>query len=75
MNIQGRIMVLVYCPSPDRHLSINQVPFQSLLCFPRYCPDTHPLRKKNGYGEITQLIYWVGLWFLCTALPLTAMYL
>jgi len=27
---------------------------------------------KNGYGEITLYIYSVGLWFLCTALPLTA---
>ena len=29
---------------------------------------------KNGYGVITQYIYWVGVWFLCTA-PLTAIYL
>jgi len=27
VNIQGRIMVLVHCPSPDCHLSINKVPF------------------------------------------------
>jgi len=26
----------------------------------------------NVYGEITLYIYRVGLWFLCTALPLTA---
>jgi len=30
---------------------------------------------KNGYGEITQLIYRVGLWFLGYALPLIAIYL
>ena len=48
-------MVLVHRPSPDCRLSINQVPFQSLLYFPRYGPDTHPYyeEKKNGYGEIT----------------------
>jgi len=43
VNIQGRSMVIVYCPSPDCHLSIKQAPFQSILCFPRYGPDTHPL--------------------------------
>jgi len=31
--------------------------------------------KKNGYGELTMLIYSVGLWFLCTALPLIAILL
>ena len=36
VNIQGRIMVLVHCPSPHCHLSINQVSIQSLLYFPRY---------------------------------------
>ena len=25
INIQGRVMVLVHCPSPHCHLSINQV--------------------------------------------------
>jgi len=29
-NIQGRVMVLVHCPSSHCHLSINQVSFQSL---------------------------------------------
>ena len=36
INIQGRIIVLVHCPSSHCHLSINQVSFQSLLYFPRY---------------------------------------
>ena len=31
INIQGRIMVLGFCPSPHDHLSINQVSFQSLF--------------------------------------------
>ena len=31
--LQGIIMVLVHLPSPDCHLSINQVPFQSLCTF------------------------------------------
>ena len=43
--IQGRIMFFVHCPSPDCHLSINQDPFQSLLYFPRYGMDRHPLWK------------------------------
>ena len=25
--------------------------------------------EKNGYEEITQYIYRVGLWFLCMTLP------
>ena len=33
VNIQGRIMVLVHCPSPDCHLSINQAQFQSFFTF------------------------------------------
>ena len=43
VNIQGRSMVLVHCPSSYCHLPINQVSFQSLLYFPRYRPDRHPL--------------------------------
>jgi len=43
VNIQGRVMVIVHCPSSHCHLSINQVPFQSLLYFPRYGLDRHPL--------------------------------
>ena len=43
INIQGRIMVLGFCPSSHCHLSINQVLFQSLLYFPRYDPDRNPL--------------------------------
>ena len=31
VNIQGKNVVLVYCPSPHCHLSINQVSFQSLF--------------------------------------------
>ena len=48
-------MVLVHRPSPDCHLSINQVPFQSLLYFPRYGPDTHPYyeKKKWLWGDNT----------------------
>ena len=30
VNIQGRIMVLVHCPSSHCHLSINQVSFQDM---------------------------------------------
>ena len=29
INIQGRIMVLLHCPSPHCHLSINQMSFKS----------------------------------------------
>jgi len=49
VNIQGSIMVIVYCPSSDCHLSINQVSFQSLLIWPGQATI-----MKNGYGEITQ---------------------
>ena len=45
INIQGRIMVHGYCPSPHCHLSIYQVPLQSLLYFPRYGPDRQHLWK------------------------------
>ena len=38
VNIPGRIMVIVHCPSLYCHLSINQVPLQSLLYFSRYGP-------------------------------------
>jgi len=43
VNIQGMSMVLMDCPSSHCHLSLNQVSFQSLLYFPRYCSDRHPL--------------------------------
>ena len=60
VNIQGRILVS----------------FQSLLYFPRYGPDSHiHYQKINVYGEITQQISRVGLWFLGSALPLIAIYL
>ena len=45
------------------------------MYFPRYGSDRHQLWKINGTGEITLEIYRVGLWFLCIALPLTAIYL
>ena len=44
IHIQGNIIVLVHFTSS--HLSINQVSFQSMLYFPRYDPDMHPVRKK-----------------------------
>jgi len=34
--------------------SIYVPSFQSLLYFPRYCPDKHLIRKKMIQGEITQ---------------------
>jgi len=43
VNIQDRIIVLVYCPFPHCYLSINQVSFRSLWYFLRYGPDRHPL--------------------------------
>ena len=52
VNIPGRIMVHVHCPSSYCHLSINQVSLQSLLYFSRYGPDRQHM--KNGYGQITQ---------------------
>ena len=54
VNIQCRIMVLVHCLSPDCHLSINKVPFQSPKYFPRYGPDKHPLWKNKWlWGDNT----------------------
>jgi len=50
VNIQCRIMVLVLCPTPDCHLSIKQVPFQSLLFWPGHTPI---MKIINCYGEIT----------------------
>ena len=43
VNIKCMIMVLVHCPSTDCNLSINQVPFQSLL-------DRHPLWNQSDAG-------------------------
>ena len=65
VNIQGRIMVLIHCPSSNCHLSINQVSFQSRLYFPRYGPDRQQLWKKklrvnnsvNIQGRIMVLIH------------------
>jgi len=71
VNIHGRIMVLVHNTSSHCHLSINHVSFQFLSHLTRYGPDRQPLWKR----EITMSIYRVGLWLLCTALPLTAIYL
>ena len=51
--LQGTIMVLVHCPSTDCHLSINQVPFQSLLYFPWYGPDRDQLWKKQWLRELS----------------------
>ena len=53
VNIQDRIIVLVHCPFPYCYLSINQVSFWSLLYFPRYGPDRHPLWKKWLRGDYT----------------------
>jgi len=42
INIKGRIMVIVHCPSPYCHLSINQVSFKSQQWFLSYLPDKIP---------------------------------
>jgi len=39
INIQGRIMAIVHCPSFHCHLSLNQVSSQSLLYFQRHGRD------------------------------------
>ena len=36
------------------------------MYFPRYGPTGNHYEKINGYGEIAQSIYRVGLWFLYT---------
>jgi len=43
VNIPGRIMINVHCPSSYCHISINQVPLQSLLYFSRYGLDRQNL--------------------------------
>ena len=43
-------MVLVHSTSSHCHLSINQVSFQSLWYFPRYCSDRYPLWKIQSYS-------------------------
>ena len=40
-------MVRVHRPSYHCYLFINQVSLQSLVYFPRYGPDIHPLRRKK----------------------------
>ena len=66
IKIQVTIMVLVHCPSAHCHLSINQFSFQSQTSI-RY--------EKWLLGEITQYKYKLRLRFLCTSLPLIAIYL
>jgi len=61
-SIKGMIMVLEHCPFSHCHLSTNHVSFKSLKNFQRHGPDRHPLCKINGYVDITQQIYRVGLW-------------
>ena len=41
------------------HQSIYQVLFQSLLYFPRYGPDKHPLWKKWLWGDNSINISWI----------------
>jgi len=45
--IQFRVINLMHCTSSHCHLSIIQCSFQSLLYFPRYGPDRHPLWKNK----------------------------
>jgi len=47
INIQGRIMVLVHCPFPYCHLSINQFSFkfQQLLSFKVICWTRYGMDK------------------------------
>jgi len=45
VNILGRIMVIVHSHSSHCHLSINQVPLQSISYFSRYGLDRQHLRK------------------------------
>jgi len=52
VNIQGRIMVIVHCPSSHCHLSIkfHFNPFSTVKYMAR--TDIH-YEKVNCYGEIT----------------------
>ena len=81
-------MVIGFCPSPHCHLSMNLVWFkcQQQLFDGQGTGRTDRWTKlrlyaspfgehKNGYGEITLSIYKIWLYFLCTALSLTAIYL
>jgi len=73
-NIQGRIVVLVHCSSPECHLSINQVPFQSLLYLARYCSRqasmmTNTKLRRDNSVNITGRIMVLGF---C---PFSAIYL
>ena len=43
VNTQGMSVVLVHGTFSHCHISINQVLFQSLKYFPRYCSDRHPI--------------------------------
>ena len=56
VNIQGRMMVLVHCPSSHSCLSINQVLYQSILYFPRYETKFH-LNPNSSFKVICRTRY------------------
>jgi len=43
VNVQGMIMVLEHSTPSHCNISINQVPYQSLLYYSRYGPDRQQL--------------------------------
>ena len=50
VNIQGRIMVLVHCPSSHCHLSINHFWFKCQQSFESYLPNKVP-RRTTGQSD------------------------
>ena len=70
INIQGRIMVLVHGPFSHFKPSLISITFVLSKIWPRQASI-----MRNGYEEITQYIYRVGLWLLGSALPLIAIYI
>jgi len=51
INMQGRIMVLGFCPSPHCHLSINQVSFKCQQEFSSFLPEKVPDRQMDGQTD------------------------
>jgi len=51
VNIQCRIMVLVHCPCPDCHLSINQVQFSIPFVLSKIWPRQTSIMEKMVKGR------------------------
>ena len=66
VNTVDKVMILAFCTFSDSPLSINQLSFNSLLCFQRLAPDKLFIAKNKKESSSLKTVDKVTILALCT---------